>query len=742
MHIFATPSSTTDLATVRRARAFATIALSPLLLICTASAADRDPPAAKSVPATDTYPGFTVVDPYRNLEDLKDADTQAWMKAQADHARKSLDAIPERAGVRAALNLADAMRAYTIYDIVRVNDQRMFYMRREANAPIAKLYVRDGDAGQGRMVFDPSSFDSESKRHAISWSMPSPSGKRLAVGIAANGSEQAEFYVIDVDSGKQLEGPIPRSWLGIVSWIDDDRLLAGRMRELAAGEAPASAWLDSQVFLHRVGTPIAQDRHVFGTRSRHKPEGLPPQDFVGTYQRAGEPYALAIGGGARAHYSAWSLPASDLGKPDARWRQLFLDDAKNKYGGDIRNGQLYAISDQAANGEIVRYDLASGKRHVLRAAGDRPIESLGVARDGLYFRERAGVYTALKRIGYDGNGETEIRFPRKGVPAPASEAYASPAVDGAVVLLDSWTEPNVDFQVGADGAVSELGLSAPASGVDLSRMRARDLVATSHDGTRVPLSLLYFGDLKTAAQQPVLLSAYGSYGMSQDPVFVPWFAAIVQSGLALAVCHVRGGGEFGSVWHEAGKLATKPNTWKDMIACAEALVAQGITVPQKLVGMGTSAGGITISNAVNTRPELFAGAINNVGVIDVLRSLSASQNGPNHYAENGDIRTAEGAAVARAMSGYEGIASGKAYPPWLVIHGVNDPRVEVWQSNKFVARMQAASDSPVLYRLDYASGHGMGSTADSRKDLFADIAAFALDVTRDEAANTANKKQP
>lgn len=702
-----------------------------------ALASDGTPPPAKSVPATDTYPGFTVVDPYRNLEDLKDPDTLAWMKAQADHARKVLDAIPERAGIRSALDTADAMRAYNLSSIVRATDTRVFYQRREANAPIAKLYVRDGATGTGRLVFDPSRFDSDGKAHAISWSMPSPSGKRLAVGIAANGSEQAEFYVIDVESGRQLEGPIPRSWLGIVSWLDEDQLLVQRMREQAPGMSPAEVWLDSQVFLHRIGTPFAQDAQVFGTESKNKPDGLPPQDFVGVFVRPGEPYALGVGLGARAHYSAWALPAAELGKPDAQWRQVFLDDAKNKSGGDIRNGQLYAISDQSANGEIVRYDLASGERHVLRPAGARPIESLGVARDGLYFRERNGVYTSLKRIGYDGSGEIEIRFPRKGAPSPAAEAYTDPALDGAVVLLDSWTEPESDFLVSGDGSVREFGLSAPLKGFDLSRLHARDLVATSHDGTRVPLSLLYYGDLKPAAQQSVVLNGYGSYGMSQDPVFVPWFAAITQAGLALATCHVRGGGEFGSTWHEGGRLANKSNTWKDMIACAEALVAQGISVPGKLVGMGSSAGGITISNAVNERPELFAGAINNVGVSDVLRSLSASQNGPNHYAENGDIRTTEGAAIARAMSGYEGIQPGNRYPPWLVIHGVNDPRVEVWQSNKFAARMQAASRNPVIYRLDYATGHGMGSTTDARKDLFADIGAFALDVTRDTPASEA-----
>lgn len=725
----ALPDATTALP-VTDARTVAVLTLLALILAPAALPASppAPPPVAASVPATDAYPGFTVTDPYRNLEDLADPATQVWMKAQAEHARRTLDAIPERTALRAEIDRLDGTRSHQISRVHR-GGHRLFYLRREANAPVARLYVRDR-GGEPRMLFDPSSFDSGEQRHAISWTVPSPGGRRVAVGIAPDGSEMAEFHVLDVDSGQRLEGPIAGTWLGIVHWIDEDAMLLGRMREIPPGTPPAEAWLDAQVHLHRVGTPIAEDVHVFGTGLALPPQGLPSQDFTGVMTHAGEPWAVGFGAGARAHYSAWVLAASDLGRPDARWRALFGDDARNQAGGGLRDGQLYAISTQSPNGEIVRYDLASGERHVVRAAGGRAIEALGVARDGLYFRERDGVYTSLKRVGFDGSGEIAVRFPRKGNPSPAADAYTDPRIDGAVVFLDSWTGPDQLYAVDSTGTAMALGIDAPMQGVDLSGMRARDLVATSHDGTPVPLSLVHHGELRPAARQPVILTGYGSYGMSWEPMFQSSLFVGQQRGVAMAVCHVRGGGEFGSAWHEGGRLGTKANTWKDFVACAEALVAQGITVPQQLVGMGTSAGGITITNAVADRPDLFAGAINDVGVSDVLRSLSASRNGPNHYAENGDVRTAEGAAVARAMSGYERIAPGPDWPAWLVIHGVNDPRVEVWQSNKFAARMQAASPRPVIYRLDYATGHGMGSTADARKDWAADILAFALDVTR------------
>lgn len=722
-------SSCRPLDRLRHRHILSALALMALL----GSAQAQTPPAAKSVPGTDQYPGFQVTDPYRNLENLDDADTQAWMKAQADHARAVLDTLPHRAEIRAAIDQLDSVQAWRLGDIKRSAGGRLFYTRRDANTSMPRLFVRNEGEREGRLLLDPARFDTPGKTHALSWHWPSPSGRRIAVGVAASGSEEADLYVMDVDSGAFIEGPLPRSWLGIVWWVDEEQLLLQRMRVPGADEPAQAAWIDSQVLLHRIGRPISEDVLVFGTDLPRPPAGLTAQDFGSVVMQPGEPWLVAFGGGVGPTFSAWALPASELGKPDPQWRAVFDRDALNSSSSDYRphDGQLHAISTQTANGEIVRYDLASGQRHVLRPAGSMPIEQLGVARDGLYFRERQGVYTALKRIGFDGRGEVAVAFPRNGNPKPVADfgPYTDPRLDGALVSLDAWTAPSHHYLARVDGGSVDLHLDAPLQGVDLSSLHVRDLSATSHDGTRVPLTVVYSGELKAAAQQPTLVTGYGAYGISSDPFFHPFIHGLTDAGMVLAMCHVRGGGEFGNAWHEAGRMANKANTWKDMIACAEALHAQGISVPAQTVGMGTSAGGTTIINAVAERPDLFVGAINNVGVSDMLRMLAASANGPNHYAEFGDIRTAEGAAVARAMSGYERIAPRPDWPTWLVIHGVNDPRVDVWQSNKFVARMQAASPRPVLYRLDYASGHGIGSTADTAKNVFSDIGAFVLAVT-------------
>jgi prolyl oligopeptidase len=195
----------------------------------------------------------------------------------------------------------------------------------------------------------------------------------------------------------------------------------------------------------------------------------------------------------------------------------------------------------------------------------------------------------------------------------------------------------------------------------------------------------------------------------------------------LAFAHVRGGGEYGDEWRVAGRQATKPNTWRDFIACCEYLIKQGYTNPKKLAGEGTSAGGILIGRAVTERPDLFAAALINVGCLDMLRS-ETTMNGVPNIAEFGSVATKSGFETLLAMSALHNVKDGVAYPAVLLVHGINDPRVEPWHSAKMTARLQSATSSgkPVLLRVDYQAGHGIGSTKKQEQELQADQWAFLL----------------
>jgi prolyl oligopeptidase len=241
------------------------------------------------------------------------------------------------------------------------------------------------------------------------------------------------------------------------------------------------------------------------------------------------------------------------------------------------------------------------------------------------------------------------------------------------------------------------------------------------------LSIIARKDVKLDGSNPTILFGYGAYGITENPFFSPQLYAWLERGGVFAIAHVRGGGAFGKEWHTAGRKMTKPNTWKDAIAAAEWLIANHYTSAQRLSINGGSAGGILVGRAITERPDLFAAAVPSVGVFDGPR-FEASANGVANIPEFGTVKIEEEFRALMAMSTYHAIRDGTGYPAILLVHGVNDTRVDVWQTLKAGARFATASTSgkPVLMRLEYDSGHGQGSTRAQAQVRFADTASFLL----------------
>jgi prolyl oligopeptidase len=252
-------------------------------------------------------------------------------------------------------------------------------------------------------------------------------------------------------------------------------------------------------------------------------------------------------------------------------------------------------------------------------------------------------------------------------------------------------------------------------------------MATSYDGTMIPLSVVYRQGIKMDGSNPTLLSGYGAYGIPQEPWYVPRMLAFLERGGILATAHVRGGGEYGEEWYRAGYKGTKPNTWKDFIACAQYLIDNKYTSPGKLACTGGSAGGILVGRAITERPDLFGIAIPQVGALDMLRA-ETTPNGIPNIPEFGTVKTEEGFKALFEMSAYHHVKNGVKYPAVLLTAGMNDPRVEPWETAKMAARLQAATASgrPVLLRLDYEAGHGIGTTKRQVEEETADIWTFVL----------------
>jgi prolyl oligopeptidase len=278
----------------------------------------------------------------------------------------------------------------------------------------------------------------------------------------------------------------------------------------------------------------------------------------------------------------------------------------------------------------------------------------------------------------------------------------------------------------ASGRTERLGLAPPAS-VDLSGYEAVRTVATARDGTKVPLSIVAKKGLKRDGRNPTLVSAYGAYQITSGPYFSLRTLALLERGGVFATAHVRGGGEYGKRWWKGGQKVTKPNTWRDLIDCCEHLVRERWASKATLTIQGGSAGGITVGRALTERPDLFAGVISNVGVSNALRA-EFSQNGPPNIDEFGTVKERAGFLGLKAMDALFHVQDGVRYPAVLLTVGMTDPRVEAWNGGKMVARLQKANRSanPILLRVNFDAGHGLGSTRSQVDDERAEEFAFAL----------------
>jgi prolyl oligopeptidase len=402
----------------------------------------------------------------------------------------------------------------------------------------------------------------------------------------------------------------------------------------------------------------------------------------------------------------------------------------------LHHHAMYLLTKKnAPRFKVVRMGLGMGtfaNATVIIPQGDTVIAQIEVAQDGLYIRELFGGVDRLQRLNFSNSvfSGGKLEFVRLPFDLSIRQLITSPTRPGALLRLESWTEPPKYVTVEERTAnIGETSLH-PKSSADFANIVELRQSATAKDGTKIPISLIYRKSTSLNSFNPTLIRAYGAYGMVQTPTFNPSTLAWLERGGILATCHVRGGGEFGEVWHLGGKRLTKPNSWQDLIACTEYLIERGFTRRERVGIQGGSAGGITVGRAMTERPDLFAAVVPSVGVLDALR-MEFTPNGPPNIPEFGSVKTQDGFQGLLAMSSVHHVKSGVKYPAVMLMHGVNDPRVEVWHSVKMAARLGAATRDlaeakPILLRLDYDAGHGVGSTRNQRNAELADIYAFML----------------
>ena len=705
--------------------------LATMLVLAGAARAASDPLAplglgARPVlpaptPVSETFWGVEVTDRHRGFESLSPP-VIAWMRDEGAYTRRVLDAIAPLADLRHRVSAFTG--SFGLVKDYSSQGGRGFYLERQPGSDNFDLVTRD--AGGSRTLVDIARLRAAAggRPMAINYALPSPDGRKVAVGISEGGSEAASLSVYDAVTGARLAAPLDRAQFGPTSWsADSSTLYFIRLKALAPGDAPTEKYRDPMLDAWTLSAPPVA---LYGSKAASGPAfGADETPVLLASPGPDAPVALLIAqNGVQNEIKAWTAPIAGIGRPGAHWTKL-LDHADGVTLTDMRGATLFLLSHKGAPTYQV-LELAAGAplsqaKVLVPARPDRVIESVHAAADALYVTTLDGVYSHLLRIPAGSGTITELALPMRG---HISEISTDPRVPGASLALENMITPPTFYRYDpASGQFADLHLGT-AGAFDPGAFKVSDLSARAHDGVMVPFSLVQPKDAD--GPRTMIIEAYGSYGISELADFSARRAVAMREGISYGVCHVRGGGELGEAWRLAGKDARKPNTWRDLIACADDAVARGLTRPDRLFIIGGSAGGITMGRAMEERPELFAGVIDMVPAANTLRS-EFSPNGPDNIPEFGTITSKQGFANLREMDSVAHVRSGVAYPAILIATGLNDPRVAPWIPAKFAAALiEAKGPNPVLLRVDTQAGHGMGSTRSQGDLLGADTIAFVF----------------
>jgi len=667
----------------------------------------------------DTYFGETLSDPYRWMENAQDADWLPFLKAQNDHARAILDALPTRAGLLE--RIAELSGETVATSRVQRAGGSIFVTQRPLGADNFKLFVRRD--GHARVLIDPTQSSGANSHVSLDWWRASPDGRYVVYGLSKDGSEDSTLHVLRVADGVDLPETIPDTQNANPSWLEDGSGFF--YNQLTGAVGTPQRFLDSQARFHRLGTDPQADPILMKRGLIHGIDYDNIQSPV-IVTVPGSRHAVLQLADVRPEFRGYVAPVADVLEGRAAWVPFatFEDEVTDL---DLDGDDLYLVVNQGTpRGRVVKTSATApdiAKAVVVIAQSAVVLESLARARDGLYVEIMDGGISRLRKLNVDGR-ITEIALPFDGT---IGGLFAEPSADGLLLSLTGWLQPAAIFAVDIEGRLSDTGIT-PRPNVDVSRYETRRGFATAKDGVKIPYSLIYRKGLKRDGTHPTWISAYGSYGLAAyTPTFAGRTLALVDAGAIVGYANVRGGGEYGREWHAAGQLTHKPNTWRDLIAVCEELIALKYTSTSHLAIGGRSAGGITVGRAMTERPELFAAVVDGVGWSNPLRYV-AEQNGYGEEPEWGAISDPDGYRALKSIDSYQAVKDGTPYPAVLLTTGVTDPRVAPFHVAKMTARLQAATSSgkPILLRVDYDAGHGVGSTRAQQDREAADTYAFLL----------------
>ncbi len=696
------------------------VGLSFLLAAGTAAAAPGGlsyPPAARG-DVVDDYHGVKVPDPYRWMEEIDSPQTRAWVEAEAKLSSDYLAAIPGRD------KIAERMRRiwnFERWSAPEKHGKWWIYSHNDGLQNQSVLFATDNPKLKGKVLLDPNTL-SKDGTVSLRESAVSDDGRYFAYALSEAGSDWQVWRVKDIGTGQDLPDELHWSKAGGGSWRKDGSGFYYTVYDAPKeGELLKAANQYEKLYFHKLGTPQSADTLVY-TRSDD------PDWFVGGEVTDDGRYLIIS-----ANYGDQvqnTLLVQDLSSADGKINEVIAKPAA-QYSviGNIGTVLYVLTDDNAPRYRIIAIDLndsAPDKWRTIIAEGKDTLDQASLVGGQIVAQYLEDAHSAVRRYTPQGKQLSEVKLPGLGT----ASGFAGRIGDrDTYYSYGSYTTPASVYRLDLKSGKSALWHAPKLAGFKPSEFESRQVFYASKDGTQVPMIISAHKGVKLDGGNPTILYGYGGFNISVQPAFSPAIATWIEMGGVYAVANMRGGGEYGRAWHEAGMKTHKQNVFDDFIGGAEYLIAQKWTSSKRLAVYGRSNGGLLIGAVTEQRPDLFAAVVPQVGVMDMLRFRDFTV-GKGWESDYGSVDNAQEFKALLAYSPYHNVKAGVNYPPMLILTGDHDDRVYPAHSFKFAAAMQHADadGNPILIRIDLRTGHGSGKPTAKLIEEFADIYAFVLNA--------------
>jgi prolyl oligopeptidase len=672
------------------------------------------PPKAKVAAVEDTVQGHKIVDRYRYLENGSDPDTQQYVEQEMAYTRSVLDPLPGRERINARLS-----QLLTIGTIgaPQIGGPYYFYTRREGTQNQPVLYVREGLSGNDRVLMDVNKMSNDGTV-ALDWWFPAEDGKYVAYGTSPNGSEESTLRLIETASGKLLPDTIERTRFASLAWKKDNSGFY-YTRHPKKGDVPAGEEVyHVKVFYHDLGSDPDKDPLLFG-------EGRNAQDIPNvSLSEDGRWLLITV-------FQGWTKSEMYLQDLAAKTPPMEITTGKEfLYSGDFLKGKLYITTNEdAPRFRVFVADAATPKREnwkELIPQTDAVLQGANVLGGKLFAQYEHNASSELKVFDVEGKKLREIALPTIGtVSAVAGKWDVAEMFFG----FQSYTVPPSVYRYDLNSGATSLWAKVDAPSIDPSAFEVQQVWYNSKDGTRIPMFVVSKKGIEKTGKNPVLLTGYGGFNVSETPSFSRAMYLWMEHGGIYAVANLRGGSEFGEDWHRAGMLEKKQNVFDDFIAAGEYLISQKYTDKDHLAILGGSNGGLLMGAMITQRPDLFRAVVCAVPLLDMLRYQNF-QIAKLWIPEYGSAEDPKQFEFIYAYSPYHHVKPGEAYPAILFMTADTDTRVDPMHAKKMAALMQAeakngaSKEKPILLRIETKAGHGQGKPVAKQIEENTDMYSF------------------